>query len=69
MLVTAPSISRLMGRPRLWGYRQMRAGRYGRVERLNGHHGCVFLANVEVAEQVTFSRQQLIAAGLIREDK
>jgi hypothetical protein len=65
MLVTAPKIASLLGRPRLWGYRQMQAGRYGPIVRQNMHHGCVHLAAVEAAEHVTFTPQQLAAAGVL----
>ena len=69
MLVTAPTIARLLFRPRLWAYRRMRAGRYGPIFRQNGHHGLVALAAVEAAEYVTFTPDDLLRVGMIRPEE
>jgi len=64
MLVTAPPIGRLCGRPRLWACIQIKAGRFGPVIRRRGRAYQVELANVEAALGVRFSPAQLAAAGI-----
>lgn len=63
MLVTAPTIGRLAGRPRLWAYCQIRRGRFG-PSRRRGRAYEVELANVEAALGIGFSPEQLAAAGI-----
>lgn len=67
MLVTGPTIARLLFRPRLWAYRRMRAGRYGPIVRQNAHHGHVDLRAVEIAERVAFTADDLSRAGILQQ--
>jgi hypothetical protein len=64
MLVTAPTVSKLLGRPRLWGHRQIKAGRYGPIAYRRGRWPYVHLEQVEVVEGRTFTPEQLRAAGI-----
>jgi len=66
--VTAPTIARLKGRPRMWAYRRLVAGKYGPVIRRRGRWQYVDLAAVEQAEGMTFPADRLVEAGVhIRE--
>jgi hypothetical protein len=58
-------IARLLGRPRMWAYRQIVAGRFGPVVHQRRHRWrYVDLARVEDAQGITFSADQLAAAGI-----
>lgn len=62
MRVTAPVIGRLVARPRLWAFVQVRKGRFG-LPRRRGRALEVELANVERELGLKFTSAQLIAAG------
>jgi hypothetical protein len=64
MLVSAPTIARLLARPRLWANRRVQAGRYGPVIHRGGNAHFVHLDRVEAAEGRTFPVEQLLAAGV-----
>jgi hypothetical protein len=61
LAVTPPMIGRLLGRPRMWAFRQVDAGRYGPTTRQNG---VLFadLAGVENAACRTFSDENIAFA-------
>ena len=64
MLVTAPQIARLLGRPGRWALRQTKAGWYGPAVRRTRHHAYFDLATVERVEGITFDPEQLSRAGV-----
>jgi hypothetical protein len=64
MLVTASAIARLAGYRRLWAWVQIKRGRFGPVVRKRGRTFEVKLASVEAALGMTFSPEQLAAAGI-----
>jgi hypothetical protein len=64
MLVTAPTIGRLLARPRLWAYRKVKRGDYGPVIHRRGRALLVNLANVEERIGRRFSSAHLAAIGL-----
>ena len=64
MLVTGPAIGRLFARPRIWAYRQVRAGRFGPIIKCRGRAFFVDIRNVEARIGYRFSASQLAAAGL-----
>jgi hypothetical protein len=66
MLVTAPTIAKLLGRPRKWGYRQVKADRYGPVAYQRGRWPYVHLERVEAVEGRRFTSEQLRAAGVTK---
>jgi hypothetical protein len=63
LLVTAPVVAKLALRPRLWAYRQLKAGRFGAVTRRKGRALEAELAGVE-AVLGPFPPERLRAAGL-----
>ncbi len=65
MLIHAPAIAKLFGRPRLWANRRISAGRYGPVIH-SGRSHLVDIGAVEAAEGVRFAPAQLAAVGLIQ---
>jgi hypothetical protein len=68
MRVTAPVIGRLVCRPRLWAYKQIKAGRFGQPTRGRGIRARaleVELADVEAALGLKFNPAQLLAAGCV----
>jgi hypothetical protein len=64
MFVTAPAIGRLVARPRLWAFEQVKRGRFGAPVRRHARRLEVELANVEAALGIGFSPEQLAAAGI-----
>jgi hypothetical protein len=64
MLVTSPVIARLLGRSRIHTWRQVAAGHYGPIRHRRGRWAYVELARVEAVEHLTFTQDQLRAAGL-----
>jgi hypothetical protein len=64
MLVSAPTIARLLGRPRLWAHRQAIRGTFGAILHRRGRAYEVELAAVERALGLTFTPSQLSAAGI-----
>src|SRR5207248_605204 len=64
MLVTPPTIGRLLLRPRRWAHRQVRAGHFGPAVRIRGRALGVRLAAVEAYAGRRFSNAQLAAAGI-----
>ena len=66
MIIDAPRLARLFGRPRLWANRRIAAGRYGPVIH-SGRSHLVDLHQVEIAEGITFGRGQLAAVGLVED--
>jgi Meiotically up-regulated gene 113 len=68
MRVTSSMVARLLGRPRMWAYRQIKAGRYGPVERGRGRSAYVDLAQVEAVEKCSFTQEQLLMVGAIRRE-
>jgi hypothetical protein len=61
MLVTAPTIGRLVVRPRKWAQRRMAAGAFGPVTR-RGRAKLVELAAVEAHARVKFTDAQIALA-------
>ena len=64
MLVSAPLIGKLRGRPRLWAYRKIKRGDFGRFVEAPSGALLVELCAVEAAEGICFSMPQLAAAGI-----
>lgn len=64
ILVTAPTIGKLLGRPRMWAYRQIRAGRFGPIVHRRGLWAYVDLRRVQAVEHQTFTHEQLRLAGV-----
>ena len=62
MLIGATLICRLFLRPRLWGFRKMKAGVFGPIVKRRDGAFCVELSKVETAMGVTFTAEQLAAA-------
>jgi hypothetical protein len=69
MLITTPAIAKLFLRPRLWAYRQAKAGRFGPVIRRRGRAFYVPLRNVAAYRGSAFSADQLAALGLTRTEE
>jgi hypothetical protein len=65
LLVSAPMVAKLLGRPRRWALRQAKAGWYGAPVRRTGHHSYFDLAAVERVEGITFDPDQLERAGVL----
>ena len=65
MLITAPIIGKLRGRPRLWAYRKIRRGDFGPY--VEGPDGALLVdvANVEADAGFRFSPPQLAAVGVL----
>jgi hypothetical protein len=65
MLLTAPIIGKLRGRPRLWAYRKIKRGDFG--DFLEGPSGALLVdvANVEADAGFRFSSAQLAAVGVL----
>jgi len=57
-------IARLLGRPRMWAYRQVEADRFGPILYRRGRWSYVSLAAVEAYAGHTFTPAQLLAAGV-----
>jgi hypothetical protein len=68
MLIDAPRLARLFGRPRLWANRGIAAGRYGQVIH-SGRSHLVDIREVEAVEGITFGPGQLAAVGLIPQQR
>jgi hypothetical protein len=64
MLVTAPTIGRLLARPRLWAFRHVKAGHFGPVIHRHGRTLYVELRNVEARVGRRFSLAHLADIGL-----
>jgi hypothetical protein len=62
MLIGATIIGRLFLRPRLWGFRKMKAGVFGPIVKRRDGVFCVELSKVETAMGVTFTAEQIAAA-------
>jgi hypothetical protein len=60
--VTASIIGKLLGRPRMWAYRQIRAGRFGPIVHRHGLWTYVDLVRVQAAEHQP-SRPLLALSG------
>jgi len=68
MLITGPTIARLVLRPRRWAHRRVIAGDFGAVVARRGRAQLVDLAAVEARLGVTFSPQALAAVGIYPEE-
>jgi hypothetical protein len=67
MLVTPPTIARLLLRPRKWAQRRVTAGAFGPVVRRRGRAQLVALAAVEAWAGRRFAAEQLADVGIERE--
>jgi hypothetical protein len=57
-------IARLLGRPRMWAFRQVNAARFGPILYRCGRWSYVSLATVEAYAGHNFTSAQLLAAGV-----
>jgi hypothetical protein len=64
MLITGPTIARLVQRPRRWAYRRVTDGSFGPIIARRGRALLVDLAAVEARVGINFSPSQLAAVGL-----
>jgi hypothetical protein len=66
MLVTSPTVARLLLKSRKWAYRRARTGDFGMVYRRKGRALWVDLGEAERRLGIKFTPKQLVAVGLIR---
>lgn len=64
MLVTPPTIGKLLQRPRRWAHRRVVAGAFGPIVMRRGRTLLVDLSAVEARTGQTFTPAQLAAAGI-----
>jgi hypothetical protein len=64
MLLTSTQVARLVARPRFWGTRAFKRGQFGPVICGKGRALFVELAAVQRSLGVTFTPEQLRAAGV-----
>lgn len=62
--ITAPMVARLLGRPRMWAFRQVGTGRFGPIIYRRGRWSYVSLGAVQAYHGRPFTPEQLLAAGV-----
>jgi hypothetical protein len=67
MLVTPPTIGKLLQRPRRWAQRRVVAGAFGPIMRRRGRTYYVDLAGVEAFAARHFTKEQLAAAAGVKQ--
>ena len=64
MLVSPPTVGKLLQRPRRWAHRHVKAGAFGPVTQPHRRLLLVDLAGVEAFAGQQFTQAQLAAAGI-----